>query len=417
MSFLLVSFALFALYLLCLVIFRLIIHPLAKFPGPKLAAATKWYEFWFDIVKSPGGTFAEEINRMHHQYGPIVRINPEEIHVKDSDWLGNLYTGPTSGQRDKYAPAAHMTGTPKGLFGTISHDVHRRRRAALGPFFSKAAVAASEDIIYDKAELLNNYLSKKAATGDIVELRQTFLALTTDALSRHTLDRSSDLIRSEQAASEWLRTIKAIAGLTPLVKQFTWIIPIALKLPLAPLRAVVPDLARIVALRMDLHTQAGIAIRDASADLSKRSTRHETQDVRPSNNLFKSILSSRHLSAVEKEQDRITQEAFVILVAGSETTARVLTTATYHLLANQETALSDLKRELSTALGHRKSRIEVKRLEQLPWLTAVVKESLRITALVTSRTPLVSPFEQLEYSKWQIPAGVTARHNLFSSDR
>lgn len=111
-------------------------------------------------------------------------------------------------------------------------------------------MAASEDIIYDKAELLNNYLSKKAATGDIVELRQTFLALTTDALSRHTLDRSSDLIRSEQAASEWLRTIKAIAGLTPLVKQFTWIIPIALKLPLAPLRAVVPDLARIVALRM-----------------------------------------------------------------------------------------------------------------------------------------------------------------------
>lgn len=40
--------------------------------------------------------------------------------------------------------------------------------------------------------------------------------------------------------------------------------------------------------------------------------------------------------------------------------------------------------------------------------TAVIKESLRITALVTSRLPLVSPVEALEYGGWQIPVGVRA---------
>ena len=50
--------------------YRLCTHPLATFPGPKFAAATFLYEFYYDIVKR--GMFIWEIERMHEKYGTFL---------------------------------------------------------------------------------------------------------------------------------------------------------------------------------------------------------------------------------------------------------------------------------------------------------------------------------------------------------
>lgn len=54
-------------YYVGLVIYRLVFHPLAGFPGPKLAAATDLYEYYFDVAKK--GMFIWEIERMHDEFG------------------------------------------------------------------------------------------------------------------------------------------------------------------------------------------------------------------------------------------------------------------------------------------------------------------------------------------------------------
>ena len=55
------------LYLLSGGVYRLYFHPLAKFPGPKLAALTGWYEFYHDIIHK--GMFIWKIQELHDQYG------------------------------------------------------------------------------------------------------------------------------------------------------------------------------------------------------------------------------------------------------------------------------------------------------------------------------------------------------------
>lgn len=63
------AFMVIVIYILSRGIYNLYFHPLCKIPGPRVAAVSSLYDFWYDVVK--GGTYLWEIRKMHEVYGNI----------------------------------------------------------------------------------------------------------------------------------------------------------------------------------------------------------------------------------------------------------------------------------------------------------------------------------------------------------
>jgi hypothetical protein len=73
------SILLLLAYLIGLAFYRLYLSPLAQLPGPKLAALSQWYEFYYDVVFP--GQFFFQIQRMHKKYGILMKIPFLEGHI------------------------------------------------------------------------------------------------------------------------------------------------------------------------------------------------------------------------------------------------------------------------------------------------------------------------------------------------
>ena len=64
-----------ALAVTCAAVFivsRLYLHPLSKFPGPKIAAVSRWYEFYYDVIRA--GAFVRHLPELHRKYGIFERL-------------------------------------------------------------------------------------------------------------------------------------------------------------------------------------------------------------------------------------------------------------------------------------------------------------------------------------------------------
>lgn len=176
-------------YMSFLVYHRLYLSPIAKFPGPKLAAASFWYEFYYDIIL--GGKYIWKIKELHRQYGPVVRINPHELHVSDPVFWDVMYTASTnSNRRDKWSWQTKGIGIPASILGTAEHALHRHRRGALNPFFSMQNVRRLLPVLEERVEALIQRLKASGDQKEIVSMEYAFSAFTNDVVMQYCFGRS-----------------------------------------------------------------------------------------------------------------------------------------------------------------------------------------------------------------------------------
>lgn len=119
-----------------------------------------------------------------------------------------------------------------------------------------------------------------------------------------------------------------------------------------------------------------------------------------------------NLPPAEKKFRRVWEEASTMTGAGSETTASVLRVILFHVYGDKS-ILQRLRSEVSTA--DRKApdnSLDLKTLEQLPYLTAVIMEGLRLSPAIGTRMARISPETDIYYKEWRIPAGTAVGMTL-----
>ncbi|KAF2138958.1 uncharacterized protein K452DRAFT_232819 [Aplosporella prunicola CBS 121167] len=376
--------ALAALLLYCLATaaYRLYLSPLARFPGPKLAALTRWYEFYHDGLR--GGKYTWRIGEMHKRYGPIVRISPWELHVSDTAFIDTLYA-PGSQVRDKHAFYTRQFGLPASGFGTASHALHRLRRGALNRFFSRQSVCALEPLLGRCARTLCDQLETYAGTGEVVDLCDAFSCLATDVVSAYAFGRSYGFLENRAFRPNLREGIDGGMKMGATMKMLPWLLPLLRRVPDAWVLWAMPGMAGYMGFQREMRRVVGRIEeeekRSAGAGGEKKEGEAELQRT-----IFHEVLRG-DLPPEEKKTARLSQEGQAVIGAGTETTAWTLCVILYHVLANCA-LLENLRTELLTTAPDATSW---RALEQLPLLSATVAEGLRLSYGLATRLARVAP--------------------------
>lgn len=111
---------------------------LGRLPGPRLNKITS-APYLFHMIQGAADVYAD---RLHRVYGPIVQIAPQQISVNDIAGLRDVFAVSRRLDRPEALPFFHNYGT-ENLVSTVDGDVHQNRRRPLRNIFS-AKVAQSD---------------------------------------------------------------------------------------------------------------------------------------------------------------------------------------------------------------------------------------------------------------------------------
>ncbi|KAM0802103.1 cytochrome P450 [Usnea florida] len=338
-------------FLPCRAVYRLTLHPLARFPGPRLAAVTSLYGASFDLRKN--SCYVKIIADLHDKYGPIVRIYPNQLHINDIDAYNQVYKVGTKFRKD----ASRYTNKNMGinLVAILETKPAIAHKSMFTPFFSPEAIRRAEPLVQDFVNIFLDKIHKAALSSSVVNLSHGFRCLTADIIMNYSFQKPLGAL--EAPDFEFPLLVNAIDSFAQTV-QWRLYFPNAIAL-----------------------------CRNRILDLKKRSSSSHS-DI---HTVFDIMLNPDNSKGQwTPDLETMTSDAFMLLIAGTDTTANTLVVAVYNLLRSPH-LVQRLVSELRGAMSNPSSQSSWASLEQLPFLRAVVKESLRLSHGAPGPLPRVVP--------------------------
>lgn len=338
----------------CLSIIRtLYFHSLRNLPGPNLWIAFPIFRY-LSLVR---GRLDIDLRTLHNKYGEAVRFGPDEVSFITARAWKDIYT---HGHGDRQLPKVlHSTSNPSDIISANNAD-HSRFRRVLSHAFSAKGLQAQEPILRGYVDKLIQRLEEIAASPKPVANMVKWYNLT-------TFDLIGDLAFGEPFggldSSEyhyWVANIfQAVRGMA-----------------FVKLRDAYPLLFH--ALSLFLAPKSLMEARKRQIEYSNLTVQKRLQSTVPrgAGDFMESML--RYSGDKEKELTAKEMEANanILIIAGSETTATLLSGVTYWLLQTPD-ALRKVTHEVRSSITS-DSDITFQTTSQLPYMLACLTEALRV---------------------------------------
>ncbi|TEB08824.1 cytochrome P450 [Coprinellus micaceus] len=322
-----------------LVFSRLYLHPLASFPGPKLAAATGWYATYYDIFM--GGIMLEHLEALHKQYGPVIRIAPNTLHFSDVKAYDSIYTD----RRFPKDPAFYAAFlADEASFGCTDIKKAKTRRDLLGPFFSRKSVLKLESVIQEAVGRFIVSLSQRIDAPQPVNIHRAFLSITLEVITTYCFAQRYNAIEYPDYGYPFVKAVQGASYGGCLLQHFPFLTPLVMGLPTWLLKMIHEESAALPEFRDRL-------------------------DAEPSAKSMK-------------------EEAAILIGAGTETTGNACAVIAYHILTNEDVHRR-LKKDLVEAWPDPDAPMPLEKLEKLPYLAACIYEGLRFAHGVVTPLPRI----------------------------
>ncbi|PSN69578.1 cytochrome P450 [Corynespora cassiicola Philippines] len=366
-------------------VYNLFFHPLAKFPGPKLAAISNlWYAYYWT-----NGRWALALAKAHEKYGDVVRTSPNELSFATAESYRDIYGHASKGRRpflksDFYS----ANGRPISIVSARDPLEHRTQRQSLSAAFSSKALRDQEEVVHKYVDMFIDQIGKLGAPDTKgINTTEAFNWLTFDIIGDLTFGESFDAVKNGKT-HPWVSMI---------VESSYWGNLVGLRKRIPLLNLVLPFLVhKDLSKELETHWQLTV---------EKTKRRVDKKDTITKEDFFKQILKKN-----DWDMGKLESNAELLIIAGSETTATTLSGVMYFLFKNPH-CMAKLEEEV---LGSFKSYDEITgdSTAKLPYLHAVFEEGLRCYPPVAFGLPRVSPGSVV--SGHYVPAGTIVGTHMWS---